>query len=399
MLNNFDNVLLISYYFAPCNIVGAKRFSYLSSFLYKKGITPHILTIKEKYISKKDSSIFSKGVVHRTSLLPHYPFRWKKLNRVFKIFSFVDQYIGWFFPGLLKGFFLLMKYKIGTVIVTGPPFSSFLIPCALSFFFKFKFIIDYRDPWILYSGSFSKIRKKINWFIEKKILNKADVIIFNTQKVKSEYNKFGLNLEKKSFVIPNGYLNLPEVEAKLLESDKKVILYAGNFYGSRSISLLSEAIMKLSSEKIPGISCVALHIFGSIHAKDSKKLNELNIPSDFIVEHDQVSFNELMQYLKGADVLYVSQGKDHEYSVPYKLIDYLSVKKPILAVTSKNSATQDVVEDMNCGEVAFVDEPESIYNALKNILLKSHKYSFGGIEKYSFNSVFNSYFQLIVKNG
>ena len=146
-----ESILLISYYFAPNNGVGAKRFSHLSSFLYKKGIKPHVLTIKEKYI-QQDKSISSDGIIHRTSLFPPFPFsKCKKLNRAFEIvFGQIDKYIGWIFPGIFRGYILIKKYKFEKVIVTGPPFSSFLIPYIISFFLRFKFIVDYRDPWILY---------------------------------------------------------------------------------------------------------------------------------------------------------------------------------------------------------------------------------------------------------
>jgi glycosyltransferase involved in cell wall biosynthesis len=388
---NNKNVLLISYYFTPDTAVGAKRFSYLSKYMAGQGMTPYVLTIKEKYISPKDYSIHSAGIIHRTNSLPHYPFRWNKLSNIFKKICFVDQYIGWFIPAVVKCFTLLRKYKIRTVVVTGPPFSSFLIPYFHSFFFKFKFIIDYRDPWVLYSNPSSKIRRSINWFLEKIILNKADIIIFNTLKTKHEYCRIIPHIEKKSIIIPNGYMPNKQIEAKILEKNKRIIVYAGNFYGNRNINHLIDAIVRLSSEKMFELS---LHIFGSLSDPDKEKLKLLNIPSSTVKEHKKVSYSELLQYLKGADILYISQNKDHEYSVPYKLIDYLSVKKPVLAVTSKNSATENILREVDCGEISFEDDPESIYCALKTILIAPEKYSFSGVEKYSFDKVANEFITL-----
>ena len=64
-----------------------------------------------------------------------------------------------------------------------------------------------------------------------------------------------------------------------------------------------------------------------------------------IINHERIEYHELLRYLKGADVLYIIQGNEHKYSIPYKLIDYLSVKKPILAVTSKFSATYNIIDE------------------------------------------------------
>ena len=392
---NSTDILLISYYFAPYSIVGAKRFSYLSDYLVRKGIKTHILTIKEKYIPEKDDTIILNGIIHRTSLFPHYPTSYKKINRIIKIITrFIDPYVGWFLPGIIKGLRLLKKHNIKTVVVTGPPFSSYLIPYFLSFFFKFSLTIDYRDPWFLYIDS-SKIEKKSSWFIEKKILDKADTIIFNTNKVKAEYCKLHPKINNKSLVIPNGFIENLLVKPKKLDKDKKVIIYAGNFYGNRTVIPLIKTMIRLSKEnEIPDTT---LHIFGSIGSKDLEKMKLLNVPQGLIVEHQNVSQYELSQYLEGSDVLYLSQGKDHEYSIPYKLIDYLGVKRPILALTSKNSATEEILRETNCGEIAFVDEPESVYLALKRILLQENKYSFAGTEKYSFKSVENKFSNLLFK--
>ena len=103
----------------------------------------------------------------------------------------------------------------------------------------------------------------------------------------------------------------------------------------------------------------------------------------------------MIQYLKGADVLYLSQGDEHKYSIPYKLIDYLSIKKPILAVTSKYSATYDIMKEINCGEVGDINDCYSIYNALKSILVEEKNYTFKGREKYSIDFIFNSYLEII----
>ena len=395
MKSNSKSVLLISCYFAPYNIVGAKRFSYLSDHLVKNGIDTHVLTIKEKYIPKKDDTLISNGIIHRTSLFPAYPFPYKKLNIIFKpFFNFIDQYIGWFLPGILKGLRIIKRYKIDTVIVTLPPFSSCLIPYFLSFFYKFNFIIDYRDPSKLYRKS--SFGEKFVWFIEKKILSKANKVIFNTNKAQKAYCKLKPDIVTKSSVISNGFFESSKIEPKRLDNERKVITYAGNFYGNRTVYPLIEALIKLSENS--GIPCTTLHIFGKISTKDLEKIKSLNTLYGKIVEHENVNQHTLFQYLSGSDVLYITQGKDHEYSVPYKLIDYLSVRKPVLAYTSKNSATQEMIEDTNCGELAFLDEPESLYLALKKILLKENEYSFIGTEKYSYKTVADKFLNIILNS-
>ena len=393
------NILLISYYFSPDNRVGARRFSYLSEYLYRKGLNPHVLTIKEKYINQKDSSINSNGIVHRTSLFPSFPLsRFQKVNRAYEIlFGQIDNNIGWFLPGIISGFKIIKKYKINTVVVTGPPFSSFLIPYALSFFLKFKLIIDYRDPWTVddHNGGISRFEKEYNNFFEKLILKEAEKIIFNTLRTKEAYLALNLKfkIEEKSFVINNSYFFENNILPKFLEKDKKVIIYGGNFYGNRRLKYIFEPLIKLfGTEEIK--NKISLHIFGKIHDEDIELLKTLNL-TEIIVEHKKVDYSLLMQYMKGSDILYLSQGEDHRYSIPYKLIDYLTIKKPILAVTSINSSTYNFMKGLDSGIVADIDDPNSIYLALKELLIDGRKFSFKGIEKYSIENTGKEYYRII----
>ena len=298
---------------------------------------------------------------------------------------------------LIRGFKVIKRYRIETVVVTGPPFSSFLIPYIISFFLKFKFIVDYRDPWILYLSNVSSIRKKINWFFEKKILQKADWLIFNTESAMSGYTKLNSNLclQEKSVVISNAFIEHFDIQPKILEKNKKTLVYAGNFYGGRSITFLFEPIKRLFSEGKLNSRCFSIHIFGIIPNSEWDKIKLYKIPSNMIVNHERIDYNELLQYLRGADILYLSQGDEHKYSIPYKLIDYLSVKKPILAITSEYSATYNIINETNSGEAAIINNSDSIYNSLKNILIDEKKYTFAGREKYSIDFIFNKYFQII----
>jgi len=117
--------------------------------------------------------------------------------------------------------------------------------------------------------------------------------------------------------------------------------------------------------------------------------------TETIFEHERIEYSLLYRYMKGADVLYLSQGEDHCYSVPYKLIDYLTIGKPILVVTDQGSSTYNFMRDLDCGVVANIDEPDSIYNALKQLLINERKFSYRGIERYSLENIAESYYEII----
>ena len=115
-------------------------------------------------------------------------------------------------------------------------------------------------------SDYSNLRKKINWFFEKRILQRADCLIFNTINAMKGYFALNLNfdIKEKSFVIPNAYIEYEVHQPKVLEKNKKTIVYAGNFYGSRSISYLFEPILRLISEGKLSFENFSVHIFGMI---------------------------------------------------------------------------------------------------------------------------------------
>lgn len=405
MVDQTKNILLISYYFAPSNIVGAKRFSYLSYCLSDAGFNIFVLTVKEKYNLPEDDSIPFSGKITRTSMLPPYYEKadtiFKKIiRRIWETFALADEYAGWIIPAIFKGIKVIRKNNVDKIIVTGPPFSQFIIGYILKAIFKKRFIIDYQDPWTFYLHLHgikrNSSRYKFNLWLERKMLDKADKIVFNTNLAKIEYCKtfsFIKNIEEKSVVIENAFVPVNNIEPLSLEKNKKIILYAGNFYGERKLSYLFRPIQQLNEEGAISKDSLAIHVFGKITDEDKNYLSKYNF-NNLVTEHNKVSTHEVLKFMKGADILYLPQGDDVNYSVPYKFFDYLSVKKPILAVTPVYSATAEVIKETGCGETGNINDSTSVYTALKKILCDKKNYTFNA-EQYTWASISSKYMKLI----
>ena len=391
--------LIIAYHFYPSGGVGAKRYNLLTNYLSKRLQVLNVITIKEKYSEEKDESVIHGGKIYRTGFFPRYPYNGpvilRVINKILLRLIPVDRYSAWIIPLILKGIKIIINEKINTIIITGPPFSPFIAAYLLSIFFKTDLILDYQDPWVIDKDRFEPLyTKKYNWFIEKIILKRAKKIIFNTQETIEGYKELniGFNIEEKSFVIPNPFLQKENIEPLYFEKDKKVIVYAGNFYGKRRLEYIFEPLRQLFNGKLN--EKISIHIFGKIHDEDKEQVKKLNLTS-VIFEHERVEYSILKQYLKGADILYLSQGEDHCYSVPYKLTDYLTIEKPILAITNYGSSTYNFMLDLDSGIVADIDKPETIHKALKKLLIDKTEFSYKGIEKYSLENVAEDYYKIL----
>ena len=393
--------LIISYHFFPSNGVGAKRYNLFSKYFSNKFNTVNILTIKEKYLPEKDETLVYGGEIYRTRYFPRYQDNEKIITKIInriilRVFP-IDRYSAWIIPALVKGIKIVRKNKINTIIVTGPPFSPFLTAYLLSFIFKIDLIIDYQDPWVLADDyDVSWFKRRYTWFFEKLLLKNAKYVIFNTQTALNKYFKQKLKfaIENKSFVIPNPYLCEERAEPLYLEKNKKVIIYAGNFYGNRRLKYIFKPLKHLFNNGELN-NKVSIHVFGKIHEEDADLIKELNL-SKIITEHKWTNYSLLASYMKGADILYLAQGDDHRDCVPYKLTDYLTIRKPILAVTSFNSATYDLMQEVDCGIAVDMDDTNSIYNALKELLIDERNFSFAGTEKYSLKNTAEYYYKIII---
>ena len=398
MVNN-KKLLLITFSFAPSAKVGGKRFSTLSYYLNKQNFDVNVLTVKNKYHTLLDESIKYSGNIYRTNMFPPFPVERKNIaNRIFMrvweniTHTLVDPYIGWIVPAILKGYSIIKKNKIDVIIVTGPPFSAFLIGYLLSALLNKKLIIDFRDPWSLHDNNLTKMGKKLSKRIESFLLNYSNAIIFNTCRTAQAYRNEAI--DNKIHIIPNGLeINKASIDPSYLDKDKIVLLYAGNFYSGRKLNYLFDPILKLYDNNLIKRGNIAIHVFGKIIDEDIKVIEKLGL-EDMVIEHEKVTHDQILSYMKGADILYLPQGDILKYAVAYKFFDYLSVKKPILSISALESAMTDIMDELDCGEKADTSCP-SVYNALVKLLVEKKVYSFRGMENYTWDNITQKYIKII----
>lgn len=403
---NKKSVLIIAFHFAPSGAVGGKRFSFLSHKLHDSCCKVHVLTLKKKYLLQKDDSLPFSGTIHRTTIFPPFPLRGNHiLKRAFlriwtKYMCLLDPYSGWVFPALIKGITILRKYKIGTIIVTGPPFSPVLSGLLLSIFFRKRLIIDYRDPWTTHPWNVhdkygNMLFKIINCILENIAVRRSSDLVFTSHRMRVKFiENYGKKIKACCHVINNGYNNSDEVKPSPLDKGRINLVFAGELYGERRIELIAKPISVLLKEGSIAKEGYRFHIFGKLKEDDKKIIGEYDL-GNMIKEYQPVPHNKIMEYLKGADILFLIVGSAMDYSISYKFYDYLSVKRPILAIIPENSTMESMMKQLDCGEVGYIDDYGSIQDALKKLLIKNHSYTFRGAEKFTWDMAAEKYCRVI----
>jgi len=403
MLNDQKKgLLIISLFFEPDSRVGGKRFSFLSRVLQEKYPDLHVLTLKEKYIPQKDNSLNSAGTIHRAGMYPSYPI---KVNNTFKrIFNrlwvdylcFVDPFSGWILPALFKGLKIVKNKKINIIIATGPPFSPMVVAFLVSIMTKTKLILDYRDPWSNQNWKNQKVfRNKFNELFEKMAIGCASALVFCSRIMMENFrDSLGKYTQATYHVITNGFYNRDAIEPLSLGNAKKNMVYAGKFYGERSISLLAKPLSHLFNKGVISKDNFCCYIFGRLRNEDRQVIKKYGL-SEIIKEQSWMSYEQIIKYLKGADILFLPSGSDVSYAIPFKFYDYLSVKRPILTVAPENSAMAEIMNQIDCGRLAFINSEESILENLKAMLLINKEYTYSGAKEFTWEEIGRRYIEII----
>lgn len=374
------NLLVISAYTPPNPAVGGKRFAFLNQEFVRHNHEVTVLTLPSKPTADSDPSLPLAGnTIQIPSLLPLIPHPeniWAKIyNRLLVSLASPDQWIGWLLPVICSGVRQIRAKQVDMLIATGPPFTSLLAGAILARITGVPLILDYRDPWTGYMWPKKKFTNP-TWHrrLETWVVHQAAGLVFVTQTMSEAFNsQFSGWLDKPIRVITNGFLPSPTSDAQKNSGTggrKKKIIYAGNFYGERSIGLLLEPLLLLIQQGKVQKYEVEVVVFGNLPPSDLTKIHAHDAGA-LVQRHDPVPHEKIMEELRQGDVLYLVSGRDVSYALPYKIFDYLAAKRPILAVAPRHSEVERFMAEHRCGLFAPMDDPQRIAHALDELLTSS----------------------------
>ncbi len=150
--------------------------------------------------------------------------------------------------------------------------------------------------------------------------------------------------------------------------DKFVLFYHGALSEKRAIKNAIMAI-KLLDMDVLQITVMLIFSFGKLK-DDYKKLVEENHIDKYVIIKDAVPYEEMPMYIAIADVG-IMPYCDVDYwntSSPIKLLEYLSMKKPI--ILSDIRSHRDVIGNKSCGIYLKNNSPSSIAKTIKQLYKK-----------------------------
>ena len=399
-------VLIITYYWPPAGGSGVQRWLKFVKYLQDFGIEPIVYTVDNANYPKEDSTLL-KEVPKNIKILkqpiwePTNLLFWKKKNAVKKGISNVSK--GGFLSFIRGNFFIpdpkvfwvkpsvkflqkyILEHKIDTIISTGPPHSMHLIAQKLHQKNYIKWIADFRDPWtnLYYNTDFNQLNsaKNKNLKLEISVLKNADCVLTVSNSLKKEFSKIAKNVA----VITNGFDD-EVLENRNVALDKKfTISYIGLLPKQSNPKMFFKVLEKLCKEDITFKKDLQLNLIGDIADEVKKEIEgtNLNNNTNFV---GYVSHEKAIEYQQKAQVLLllIPNVKNNKGILTGKLFEYLTAKRPILAMGPEDGDLQEILENTNSGVVINYNSEEKLTLEIER-LYKRYKTGFLEIDSKNSN--------------
>lgn len=203
--------------------------------------------------------------------------------------------------------------------------------------------------------------------VERKIVNKSDLVILNSHMLLDVFRHRYSNAS--FFYIP--FCGLPTAfcqEKEVKHEGKLSILHTGNLHGARNIDVLNQSI-SLVKFRYEGNLADVLQVlmFGHCPEIDKNKVRQCE-NDDVIVFGGYISQDDLKMYQLSCDaLLLINPVGVANYSYPSKLCEYFQQNKIILSISSSESAANfDLVK---AGHIVCNDNgAEIMANAILDLI-------------------------------
>lgn len=154
-------------------------------------------------------------------------------------------------------------------------------------------------------------------------------------------------LQVKSQVIPLNYIkdwpiyqDMIDQQSKHVTNQPLIAAHFGRIYGLRKIDSFLEALQLLNAEIPELYEKIIFKQYGEIIPRYQAMIKSYHLEKLFIIE-DKIPYNEALIKMKDCDILLLfdtltKQDEPQPY-LPSKILEYIILRKPILALCQKNS--------------------------------------------------------------
>ncbi len=266
-----------------------------------------------------------------------------------------------------------------------------------------RWVLHMSDPW-----KDNPFLNKIPFYfqiqsrLEKKTFELADNINFTSEEtVELIFEKYPLEYKLKSSIIPHSFDS--DLFNKNDKNNKKIIIrYLGNFYGPRNPLIFCNALKKLQDKNNDLLKNFKFEFYGNWIGNNNWSPYQIGLNKNIIEFLKPETYVKSLELMSSADYLLIIDAP-FEKSVffPSKLVDYLGVGKPIIAITPPGTSKK-ILERVNAILINPIDKvnfEKNLFNALINIKENNIKFDNNYYKsKFSSKVVGKEFEQIIEEN-
>lgn len=382
-----SKVLLVSYLFAPNNVIGAFRPSKIAERLANDGYDVDVFTygytdndslvIEDTGINKYlvDSVKKEQRKVSKSSSLKN-----KKDNIL--VYKLKRHYVTYLSAKKDKRFLDEFKRVYDSVLFKNDydaVFTTFGPLCNLQAGLyvkkrnpKIKWICDFRDPVVVDFAP--ELYRPYFKYMQETACKKADAIVTVSNGYLKRICKG--RYKNKSFMIPNGYdlKDKPKSEIILDNSILKLTYVGALYLGKRDLSPIFKAIKELNDENKIDASKIVFEYAGA-EFSTVKMQAEQHSMSDIIVDNGILSRKDCLdlQFSSHALVLSTWNTKGEEGVFPGKFLEYMLIGRPVISVVDGNLANSEVTSVIKEGNLGISYESANSENDFQTLKKYIHK--------------------------
>jgi hypothetical protein len=400
-------ILILSYFFPPCNLTASSRPYGWAKYFYLADYYPVIVTRKWEAPVRQysDLSMSTSNQIEHYKY-DHYeiyylPYKGNLKDRIYRKFgdrkfvwlrktlSYIELVVqNYFTPIIPYNNFYKFSHQLlndnpdlKKVIITANPYPFFKFGYLLSKINNVQWIADYRDDWntsqFLNPNNFlTKILKKIESASERKWLSTASCFTSISENYVERIASF---IKKKGFLVMNGYDEDCFIDIQNYRDENCfTILYSGTLYDSQPIEIFITAF-KIIVEKFKNRIQIKLIFLGLLFdQKQTIRIKHLLADfEDYYLITDRVDKKEAISIQLKAHLFLICSHTNMKGITSSKIFDYLACQKPIILFPSDQDILDEIITKTNSGYIC--NTPEEISNILSEILtcyIKSHNVNY-----------------------